>query len=191
MAKQLNVNLAFNADTSKAKAQLQDLQNTLNTLIKGSAAGVAQGGLPLTKDLMEAQIAADKLNTILRQSMNASTGNLDLTKFSDSLNKSGLKLEALKGQLESLGPTGQKAFMSLASSIISADVPLTRTNKLVSELWTTMKNTVRWQFSSSMLHSFIGTIQSAVGYAQDLNESLNNIRIVTGQNVDQMAAFAY
>ena len=126
MAKQLNVNLAFNADTSKAKAQLQDLQNTLNTLIKGSAAGVAQGGLPLTKDLMEAQIAADKLNTILHQSMNASTGNLDLTKFSDSLNKSGLKLEVLKGQLESLGPTGQKAFMSLASSIISADVPLTK-----------------------------------------------------------------
>lgn len=191
MAKQLNVNLAFNADTSKAKAQLQDLQNTLNTLIKGSAAGVAQGGLPLTKDLMEAQIAANKLNTILHQSMNASTGNLDLTKFSDSLNKSGLKLEVLKEQLESLGPTGQKAFMSLASSIISADVPLTRTNKLVSELWTTMKNTVRWQISSSMLHSFMGTIQSAVGYAQDLNESLNNIRIVTGQNVDQMAAFAY
>jgi hypothetical protein len=91
-----------------------------------------------------------------------------------------MKLEVLKGQLELLGPTGQKAFMSLASSIVSADVPLTRTNKLVSELWTTMKNTMRWQLTSSMLHSFMGTIQSAVGYAQDLNESLNNIRIVTG-----------
>ena len=30
-----------------------------------------------------------------------------------------LKLEVLKGQLESLGPTGQKAFLSLASSIVS------------------------------------------------------------------------
>ena len=190
MAKQLNVSLAFNANTSQAKAQIQDLQRTLDTLVKGSAAGAAQNGLPLTKDLMEAQIAATKLGTILSQSLNAQTGNLDLTKFSDSLNKSGMKLEVLKGQLESLGPTGQKAFMSLASSIVSADVPLTRTNKLVSELWTTMKNTARWQLSSSMLHSFMGTIQSAVGYAQDLNESLNNIRIVTGQSTEQMAAFA-
>ena len=173
MAKQLNVSLAFNANTSQAKAQIQDLQRTLDTLVKGSAAGAAQNRLPLTKDLMEAQIAATKLGTILSQSLNAQTGNLDLTKFSDSLNKSGMKLEVLKGQLESLGPTGQKAFMSLASSIVSADVPLTRTNKLVSELWTTMKNTARWQLSSSMLHSFMGTIQSAVGYAQDLNESLN------------------
>ena len=190
MAKQLNVSLAFNANTSQAKAQIQELQQMLNVLVKGSTAGISQSGLPLTKDLMEAQIAATKLGTILQQSLNTQTGNLDLTKFSESLNASGMKLEVLKGQLELLGPTGQKAFMSLASSIVSADVPLTRTNKLVSELWTTMKNTMRWQLTSSMLHGFMGTIQSAVGYAQDLNESLNNIRIVTGQSTEQMAAFA-
>ena len=33
MAKQLNVNLAFTADTGKAKAQLQSLQNQLQSLI--------------------------------------------------------------------------------------------------------------------------------------------------------------
>jgi hypothetical protein len=43
---------------------------------------------------------------------------------------------------------------------------------------------VRWQLSSSLLHSFIGGIQSAYHYAQDLNESLNNIRIVTGYSTD-------
>jgi hypothetical protein len=53
-----------------------------------------------------------------------------------------------------------------------------------------MKNTVRWQISSSILHGFMGTISSTVGYAQDLNESLNNIRIVTGNNTEQMAKFA-
>jgi hypothetical protein len=34
--------------------------------------------------------------------------------------------------------------MSLAQSIVEADVPLKRTNLLVSELWTTLKNTARW-----------------------------------------------
>jgi hypothetical protein len=53
-----------------------------------------------------------------------------------------------------------------------------------------MKNTARWQLTSSMLHGFMGAVQSAVGYAEDLNESLNNIRIVTGNSVEQMADFA-
>ena len=190
MAKQLNVNLSFTADTAKAKAQMQDLQRTLDALVKGSVAGSTASQMPITKSLTEAQVAATKLQTILKQTTNAQTGNLDLTKFSESLNKANMKLPALRQQLESLGPTGQKAFMSLAQSIMAADVPLRRTSGLVSELWTTMKNTVRWQLSSSVLHGFMGTISSAVGYAQDLDESLNNIRIVTGKNTEEMARFA-
>jgi len=65
-----------------------------------------------------------------------------------------------------------------------------RVNAKLTEMLTTLKNTARWQISSSILHGFMGTIQHAYGYAQDLNESLNNIRIVTGQSVDQMAKFA-
>jgi TP901 family phage tail tape measure protein len=53
-----------------------------------------------------------------------------------------------------------------------------------------LKNTARWQISSSVLHGFMGAVQSAYGYAQDLNESLNDIRIVTNYNTDQMAKFA-
>jgi TP901 family phage tail tape measure protein len=51
-------------------------------------------------------------------------------------------------------------------------------------------NTARWQISSSILHGFMGALQGAYGYAQDLNESLNNIRIVTGASVEEMTAFA-
>lgn len=191
MAKQLNtVNLTFNADTGKARQQLMELQKMLDSLVKGSVSSSAKGEMPITKQLTEAQVAASKLQTILKQTTNVNTGNLDLTRFSESLNKSGLDLKQLQGQLNSLGADGQKAFISLASSIVSADVPLTRTSKLVTELWTTLKNTARWQLSSSMLHGFMGTIQSAYGYAQDLDQSLNNIRIVTGQNVEEMARFA-
>jgi TP901 family phage tail tape measure protein len=41
-----------------------------------------------------------------------------------------------------------------------------------------------------MLHGFIGSISSAYNYSKDLNASLNNIRIVTGKSVDEMARFA-
>jgi hypothetical protein len=52
------------------------------------------------------------------------------------------------------------------------------------EFGTTLANTARWQISSSILHGLQGAIQSAFYYAKDLDESLNNIRIVTGQNAD-------
>jgi TP901 family phage tail tape measure protein len=80
--------------------------------------------------------------------------------------------------------------MSLSQAIVNSEVPMRRTNALLKQMGTTLANTARWQLSSSMLHGFMGAVQSAYGYAQDLNESLNNIRIVTGQNIEQMAKFA-
>lgn len=53
-----------------------------------------------------------------------------------------------------------------------------------------MKNTMRWQLTSSMLQGFIGAVQTAYGYTQDLNESLTNIRIVTENSAEDMANFA-
>lgn len=193
MAKQLNsyqVNLQFSANTTQAKTQLRDLQTTLDAIIKESVAGVSKGDFNLTKRLNEAQIAASKLQTILTQTTNVKTGKMDLTRFSQSLKQSNLDLKKIQNSLLELGPSGQKAFMSLAQSIVEADVPLKRTNLLVSELWTTLKNTARWQISSSALHAFMGTIQSAYGYAKDLNESLNDIRIVTGHNIEYIDKFA-
>ena len=60
----------------------------------------------------------------------------------------------------------------------------------MTDLFTTIKNTAKWQISSSIIHGFMGAVQEAYGYAQDLNESLNNIRIVTGYNIDKMSQFA-
>ena len=101
-----------------------------------------------------------------------------------------MSLEQYRKSLITLGPEGQKAFVNLATAISRAEVPLKRTSTLMQNLGVTLKNTIKWQLSSTAIHSFMGAIQSAWGYAQDLNESLNNIRIVTGQNIDQMAQFA-
>ena len=186
---QLNVNLAFTADTAKAQAQIRDLQQSLDKLSNMSN----PKGLGITKELQEAQLAAAKLKVVLDKSL-SSTGNLDLTKLYDQLAKgTGTATQALtkyQRQLSELGPAGDQAFASLSRSIASAEMPLKRTSALLSEFKTTMANTVRWQVSSSLLHGFMGSIQSAYHYAEDLNESLNNIRIVTGQSTDQMAKFA-
>ena len=185
MAKQLNVNLAFTADTSNAKAQLQDLQNQLSKLATGSSSS-----LGITGNIQEASRAAAELSVHLREATNIKTGTLDFTKLNSSLNQSGTTLQKYGETLMSMGPKGQKAFMSLAQAVVTSEVPIRRTNALLKEMGTTLANTARWQISSSILHGFMGAVQSAYGYAKDLNESLNNIRIVTGQSVDQMSRFA-
>lgn len=186
MAKQLNVNLAFTADTNNAKMQLQDLQKQLTHLmnmplrVNGS----------ISDEIREASLAAADLKVHLEQATNLKTGTLDFTKLNDSLKKSGTSLSHYGELLVKIGADGQKAFMTLTQSVMRAEVPIRRSNALLTEMWTTLKNTARWQLSSSILHGFMGTLSSAYGYAQDLNESLNNIRIVTGYSKDEMAAFA-
>lgn len=181
-------NLQFNADTAQAKSQIQQLQDSLTKLLDVSSKGDSQ--MPLTKSILEAQNQATQLKISLQEATNVKTGNLDLSKFSQSLKNSGMTLEQYRKSLTSLGPEGQKAFVNLATAISKAEVPLKRTSTLMQDLGVTLKNTIKWQLSSSAVHGFMGAIQSAWGYAQDLNQSLNNIRIVTGQNVEQMAAFA-
>ncbi len=191
MAKQLNsyqVNLEFTADSKQAQQQLQNLQNQLTSLInQASATGSTLG---VTKEIQEGINAAAQLKVKLQEATDVNTGKLDLTKFSQSLDRSKIKLKDYANTLSDLGPEGAEAFMSLARSISMADAPLFKVRGLLGDLFVTLKNTARWQISSSILHGFMGAVSTAYGYAQDLNESLNNIRIVTGQSSEEMAKFA-
>lgn len=187
MAKQLNVNLAFRADTAQAARELANLQTQLTQLMHTSATSTS--GLGLNKEITSSIAKVGELKAAL-QSATTSTGSLDLGKFNQSLAQGKNSVSDYADALASLGPQGKQAFMQLAQSVTTAEVPLRQSNKILSEFATTLKNTVRWQISSSVLHGFMGSLQGAYRYAQDLNESLNNIRIVTGYNVEQMSQFA-
>lgn len=187
MAKQLNVNLSFNADTSQAKAQIQALSKSLQDIAKmpGNASNLFDD-----TQIKKASQAALELQQHLSKAVNVDTGKLDLSRFSSSLKTSNKDLSIYCDTLLSTGEKGQQAFLQLAQAIATADTPVTRVNKKLAEMGTALKNTARWQISSSILHGFMGAVQSAYNYAQDLNESLNEIRIVTGQNIEQMSKFA-
>ena len=184
---QFNVNLAFNADTGKAKTQIMELQSLLSKI---AYTGTTSGTDKLQSDLHQASAAAKELQFHLNNAFNASTGNFDLSMLDRSLKTSGANVTDLSIKLLNAGATGQQAFVKLAQSISLADQPMFRISNRMKEFAVTMKNTVKWQLSSSMLHGFMGAVQSAYGYAQDLNKSLNDIRIVTGYNTDKMAQFA-
>ena len=189
MAKALNVSLAVTANTSQAKAELQSLQNQLTNLV--STAGNINLTVGLnTSELSKAVQMTAELSQHLKNATNINTGTLNFTEFSKSLTNSGKSITDYGRQLLQLGPQGQQAFTQLATAISKSDVPLARANTLLGQFWTTLKNTARWQISSTMLHGFMGALQGAYSYAQDLNRSLNDIQIVTQASDEHMAKFA-
>lgn len=188
MAKQLNqsatVNMVFTADASQAKAQIASLQKDLSNLMTKSfsSSGVGQGLSQYSTDIA-------KLQSVLKSSINE-FGKIDLGKFQKSLSSSGLNLTQLQNSLSSMGPAGSAAFNKLSTSVMQAEMPIRSTNKLLAEMKTTLANSARWTIASSAIKAFQTGISNAYNYAQDLNESLTDIRIVSGKSADEMARFA-
>ena len=177
--------IGFSADTSKLSSALKQLEVQLNKIATGKISG--NFGI---EQIREASSAATQLGAHLKAAINVDTGKLDISKFARSLHSSNTTLSSLSASLTKVGPAGQVAFMNIARAITEAEMPLKRSNELMNKLWTTMKNTVRWQITSGFLTGFTGAIGDAYHYAEDLNESLNNIRIVTGKSTAEMAQFA-
>ena len=184
--KDIDVTLGFSADTQHVQMQLKELKESLSKLTTDIG---KTSPLGLTKELNNSVKTVNQLQAVLRQST-TEVGKLDLGKFRQELQKSNLDANQIAKSLFSLGDEGVAAFTKLAQSVTLAEVPIKRSNKLLKEFAVTLKNTAKWQISSSLLHGFTGALQKAYGYAQDLNKSLNNIRIVSGQTTDQMAKFA-
>ena len=170
MAKRLNVELAFTANTGQAKAQIASLQQSLNQLL---VSGKTQNSLGIDKELTEATHKATQLKAILASST-TNKGTLDLGKFNAGLKESRMTIQQYGSALSKLGPQGRATFQQLANAVSVSTVSMKQANTMLSEMWTTMKNTVRWQLTSSALHSFIGGLHEAYGYAKNLiREEIN------------------
>ena len=179
--------LGFNTNTNAARKELQDLQSTLKQISHMSIDLVDDDAI---QNIKMASDAATELNQALSAATNVKTGKLDLSAFQQSLSRSGKNVQDLISQLTLAGKTGQTAFAQLARSITNAHMPLKESSRLLNDFAVTMKNTVKWQLSSNIVHGLQSGLDGAIRYAKDLNSSLTDIRIVTGASADEMARFA-
>ena len=184
----VNFNIGFTADTTQAKRAIAELTRELNNI--GTTPFNELGFGRLSDELVKGKMAAVELREHLKLATNVDTGKLDVGKLQANLKRSNTSLQEYAVTLSKLGPIGQQSFQHLTNAILTAEVPAKKLNKLFTDLLVSLKNTISWQISSSVLMGFTGAISSAVTYAKDLNTSLNNIRIVTGQSTEQMAKFA-
>ena len=185
MAKNLNVNMNFTADVSNVENNLNKLKTSLNQI---STTPIKMG--TVNEDLKQATVSARQLQVHLNNAFSTKTGNLDLAKLQTSLDQSGQSLSQLSVGLLGAGKDGQQAFLQLQNAIHTANLQIKQSTGFLSEMGTVLKNTVRWQISSSLLHGFMSNVQQAYSYVQKLDKSLNDIRIVSGASAEDMAKFA-
>lgn len=185
MANNVKVNLQFAADTTSVTKQLNQLYTQLQHI-----QNVDFFGNKMDADLTKAADAAKVLQQCLQNAVNVDTGKLDLNKFNSSLQSAGTNVASLGSKLLNAGTNGTAAFTSLARSIASAEVPIKRINSTLSNVMTTLKNTIKWELSSSLIHGLESSFSSAISYVEHLNNALNDIQIVTGNNIEQMEKFA-
>ena len=179
------VTMKINADTSAAQKQMIDLMRTLQNIQKTNFDS-AFNNLGFDKAAKSAEVLANNI----AKATNADTGKLDLTTLSANLRQSGTSAGELATNLLSAGTMGQQAFRQLSTAIASSEVPLKKMNTTLANMATTLKNTVKWELSSTAVHGLESALSGAVSYVKNLNSSLNDIRIVTGQSVEDMARFA-
>ena len=187
MSQNFEVNLAFRTEMNEALRDIQNLRRELDNLAYPNTRTTQLG---ISEELIQAQREAQQLSAILRTSIDQSTGRLNLTRFASELQASGKSLESYRIALSSIGSEGMNAFNSLTQQLISANTEINNSSKVLNDLWTTLKNTVRWEITTAAVKAFSGAISEAFDYAEDLNKSLTQIQIVTGNSSEQMAEFA-
>lgn len=142
------------------------------------------------EELQKIKTAVNDVNSALTASYNTQFSTIDIAKFRTEIEKSQGGIKNLAETMNNAGTAGKNAFSDMLSMLLTAQGAVKQTNKLLDSMAETFFNTVKWSISSSILNAFTGTIQKAWSYTQKLDESLNNIRIVTSKSNEEMEKFA-
>lgn len=185
---QIRFGVGFNVDSSslmQVKSQLQELSRLADFTI-----GDSNSTKKMRTEFSNLKQTISQVDILLDQSFNKDLGTLNIAKFNQGLKTSGLSLSSLQASFNTAGTAGQNAFRSLTAQILTTKTQVRQTQEWIEKMSNTMANTLRWSISSSALNAFTGSIQQAYSYAKNLDESLNNIRIVTEKSADEMERFA-
>ena len=142
------------------------------------------------QDLIKIREESENVKKALESAYNVRLNTVNIESFNKSLKESGSSIDQVYQSFKAAGPAGESAFKSLSSQVFNTNIQLRESHAILDKMATTLVNSARWTFASSVVNSFSRSIQQAYGYVKSLDSSLNNIRIVTGKSAEDMAVFA-
>ena len=177
------------------KASLNQLKTTLQEIQKMSVGDFRvqspQGFSSLgeaAKELSKIQKQAYEVERVLEKAFNPKLGVANLTQFSEGIKKIGID-DLTRGWAQ-LGAVGESATRHLTTGLVATNTELRQSHKLLDDMATSFKNTVKWGISSAVFNTMTNSLQASWNYAKNLNKSLTDIRIVTDKSAEDMERFA-
>lgn len=191
MAKYSNVveyNVVTNVDTSGI-VKLQNELTKLKQSLKFDKSGFSQLGFDDAKIEKSIQ-KVNQLQTAITAAFNPKIGTIDLSKLNASLQKEHTSLQMIVKDWEQMGTRGTMAISNLSNALLSMNKGALNVNTTLSKIANTFGNTVRWGITASIFQEMMSSVQGAVSYMKDLDESLTQIQMVTNSSKEDMRELA-
>lgn len=159
---EINYTVKVNADNQSLQAlkqSLQEISNMTTSQFQILNPNASKDAKKAMDELVQIKKEAAEVETALNKAFNTSIGTTNITKFSQSLKN--VDLQHLYTTLTKLGPTGASAFRQLTTSLVTTNAQIRESHKLLDSMATSLKNTVKWGISSSVINNLSSSIQKA------------------------------
>ncbi len=177
--------IGFKTDDSGLKQARKALQEIQNLSLKPET-----GSKEITEynsKILDAKESASKLEAALTNAFNIKMGSTSVQALNQELKK--LNLNDIYTKMKAIGPEGESAFNKIALQAMQTNLQIKKSNTLLDKFGKTLWRNFEWLISGNLIHTVTGVFTKAYGYTKNLDESLNNIRIVTGKGADEMERF--
>ena len=180
-------NIRTNLDASgvqKLQSELNIVKNTLRSLGKTGSYGFESQIKPAIQAVKDFQ-------KILNSSFNPKLGMLDLSKLNKQLIGSTKLVQNLNTAFSMAGAQGGAAANSTIARLYKMDSGLKSISKTTDKIFNTIGNTFRWGLIASGFAAIMNSAHQAVDYVKELDASLTEIQMVSGQSRDNMNELAH
>ena len=188
----INFNIGFKVNDSGLKQARTALDQFLNNGVNAKQLSlINQQDLNTSlKMIGDATKEVGKFEEAMTQAYNVKLGTVNLERFNEELEKNGTSLQSFKEKMMQLGPTGQQTYAQMASGLMNVKYETVETTTLLDKLGESLRRSLLTFTSINIINKVKGSIGEAYGYVKNLDNSLNDIRIVTGKSADEMDRFA-
>ena len=168
-------------NTGIAKLQAELTQLTNQVTLMGSKQLMNSG--QVTDTLAKIK----KIQNALTQAFNPKLGMLNTSSFMKNV---GMSMNDMYNTFKNIGPSGERAFASMYGQLTKIDTGMRSISKTSDKIMNTLGNTVRWGLIASGFAAIMNSVHQAATYVKDLDRSLTNIMMVSGETRENMNNFA-
>lgn len=185
-----NINFSFGVQMDKQS--VLEAQNEVKSLIKKLEREMKISDLdPIdVKQIKKSAGQLEKVFESLGDSYVESLEKFNVEGFLTDLKRMNISIDNLKNDLEDMGYEGYLSLEKFTQTMKETRIEIERTEGILEKTGTTLGKTFLWSMSNRAVDTFVESVRNAVDFVYDLDESLNNIRVVSEMSASQMRDFA-